>query len=234
MGGGVRPDARVPQRDLLLDEVAMTRQLARIMGADGPVAIDRCERVRAKYQVGRSLRVLYALTTRGERRLVSCRTFPRERGAEVHSRAASSARPSGPLRAVAHDQDLGAVFFAFPNDRKLDGLEALGGRLVAYAPEKCATARIPDGFAKTYAGDEGARTFAVHRSLHEPASAAEAPRGRRASSDWASHSVAYTGSRHRTRCGSTGSIPTASRPRRARSPASARIARRRCAPLSTG
>jgi aminoglycoside phosphotransferase len=167
------PDAAVPQRDLLLDGVAVADRLAEALGAP----IGRCEPIRARYQVGRSLRVLYALD--GD--LVALRTFPGARSREVYERARPTARTRAGLPAVAHDPELGAVLFAFPNDRKLSGLRVLAdraSRIVAYAPEKCATARLddPDGravaYAKAYATEDGARTRAFHDALREPAAAA--------------------------------------------------------------
>ena len=114
-------DPAVPYRDAMLDGEAMAARLARTMGRDGPLAIESCEPLRAKYQVGRSLRVLYAVSAAGARHLVSARTFRHGRAAEVHRSTAGAAQPSGPVRGVAHDGELGAVFFAFPNDRKLGG-----------------------------------------------------------------------------------------------------------------
>jgi aminoglycoside phosphotransferase (APT) family kinase protein len=172
-------DPALPQRDLLLDGDAMARRLPALLGTG---AIDGCRPVRARYQLGRSLRVLYRVTEGESARLVALRTFAGKRSEEVYRRAAATAAPSGSSRGVAHDPELGAVLFAFPNDRKVAGLSALvdgpRSRLVAYAPEKCATARVldPDGrtiaFAKAYAGDDGRRTRQIHDSLQAGAARA--------------------------------------------------------------
>jgi aminoglycoside phosphotransferase len=168
MAALLTPDPAVPQRDVLLDGEQMARRMSSCMG----VAIDRCEPVRARYQVGRSLRVLYRASNRGAAHFVALRTFPGARGEEVFQRAREGAWASGSLPGVAHDPELGAVLFTFPNDRKVAGLRALvgGGRLVAYAPEKCATVRLRGAYAKAYAGDEGDRTRRIHDCLHSPAS----------------------------------------------------------------
>lgn len=157
-------DPGVPQRDLLLNRGEMARRLS----------WKSCEPLRARYQVGRSLRVLYRVSIGGPDRLVALRTFPGERSGEVYRHARENAVPGGSLPGIAHAADLGAVLFTFPNDRKVAGLQALvrHGRLVSYAPEKCATARVVDGYAKAYAGDEGERTRRIHDWLHAPAARA--------------------------------------------------------------
>jgi aminoglycoside phosphotransferase len=181
------PDPSVPQRDLLLDPRAVAERLERRLGVTGRLTIPRCERVRAKYQVGRSLRVLHRIEVDGASRLVAARTFAAGRSEDVSRRAAAAAVPSGALRSVAHDPEIATVFWSFPNDRKITTLRALvdppdelaralparwtRSELAAYAPEKSATARWvgADGrgiaFAKVYAGSEGERTSRVHAAL---------------------------------------------------------------------
>ena len=190
------PDPQLPQRDVLLDPDAVAERLRGLLGSDGELAVGRCERVRAKYQVGRSLRVLHRIEVDGERHLVSARTFAPERAAAVYVRALATAVPTGTVRPVVHDPELATVFWTFPNDRKIAGLRALteppralagavGGRwarsrLVAYAPEKSATvSRIgergrPVAFVKAYAGDEGERTHRIHSALEDAAPVAGA------------------------------------------------------------
>ena len=63
------PDARLPRRDTLLDAPAMAERLSRLLGADGPVAIDRYDRGRVKYKLGDSLRVLHEVEIDGTPRL---------------------------------------------------------------------------------------------------------------------------------------------------------------------
>ncbi len=182
------PDARLPRRDTLLDAPVMTERLSRLLGADGPVAIDRYDRGRVKYKLGDSLRVLHEVEIDGTPRLVASRTFAGDRSASVYERATRAVAGDGPLRAVAHDPELGTVFWTFPNDRKIAGLAALGadtgavsrllGRpvarteLAAYAPEKSATAACLGAggrvlaYVKVYASaDEAAHARRVHRSL---------------------------------------------------------------------
>src|SRR5262245_32915875 len=180
-------DALVPQRDLLLDQVNVARRLATALGPRGPITIGHCERTRAKYRVGESLRVLYELEADGARYAVSARTFRDGRSAGAFRHAVEVAMGSGPLRPVVHDAELDTVFWAFPNDRRIRHLSVLArdseplarllgrpserARVVAYAPERAATAACLDahgaivGYAKVYAGDEGARGYAVHRAL---------------------------------------------------------------------
>ncbi|MGH2987517.1 MAG: phosphotransferase [Solirubrobacterales bacterium] len=196
------PDPELPQRDALLDPDAVAERLAERLGRDGRLPIRRCVRLRAKYQVGRSLRVLHRIEVAGESHLVSARTFSRERSEAVYRRVLATAVATGALRPTAHDPDLATVFWTFPNDRKIATLPALVDvpaelaralprrwtqtRLTAYAPEKSATARCvgEDGtaiaFAKVYAGDEGERTHRVHRELAEGGAGESAVRVARA------------------------------------------------------
>jgi aminoglycoside phosphotransferase (APT) family kinase protein len=182
-------DPVVPQRDTLLDPRAVAERLAERLGHDRGLPIGRCERVRAKYQVGRSLRVLHRIEVDGDSRLVAARTFAPERSEIVYRRALATAVPTGALRPVAHDPELATVFWTFPNDRKIatlpalanaaDGLARVSPRpwrraeLAAYAPEKTAIARCVAGdgraiaFAKAYAGEEGERTHRIHAALAE-------------------------------------------------------------------
>jgi aminoglycoside phosphotransferase len=183
------PDRAVPARDVLLDGDEMAGRLSRLLGVDGPLAIERYERGRVKYKVGDSLRVVHELLVDGEPHLVASRTFAGDRSTAVYERAGTSARASAPLRAVAHDRELGTVFWAFPNDRKLTTLAALApatetvSRLVrrpiartvlaAYAPEKSATVACLDrtsqralAYAKVYASaEEAAAADHAHAEL---------------------------------------------------------------------
>ncbi len=157
-GGGavsalLAPDPAVPQRDALLDERRMAALLGPRLTGD-PAA--RCERVNAKYRVGDSLRVAYRIEGGGRSHTVACRTFAGRSGS-VYRRAAAAATPAGGIPAVLHEPELETVFWTFPNDRRLDTLRLLDGpsealdqllgrrgvraRLVAYAPERSATAR---------------------------------------------------------------------------------------------
>jgi Ser/Thr protein kinase RdoA (MazF antagonist) len=186
---GLAADPRVPGRDVLLDEREMSARLSRLLGADGPLDIDRYERRRVKYKIGDSLRVLHAVHVGGAAHLVASRTFPDGRSELVYERARRSAHETGALRGVAHDAELESVFWAFPNDRKIPGLAGLApatdrvssllGRriqrtvLAAYAPEKSATAACmargsdgPVAYAKVFASpEEAAASLRVHTEL---------------------------------------------------------------------
>jgi tRNA A-37 threonylcarbamoyl transferase component Bud32 len=181
------PDPRLPQRDLLLDEREVARRLSASLGLRGRVPISACERVRTKYRVGDSLRVLHRVRVGGRDYTIAAHTFPKGKSRGAYERASRSAVACAPLRAVLHDAEMETVFWTFPNDRKLAGLDSLRevppglarlfapewthGRVVAYAPEKCATAQCLDehsrvvAYAKVYAGDEGRRVYETYRAL---------------------------------------------------------------------
>lgn len=95
--------------------------------------VTNCEILRAKYQVNHSLRVLYKVVANEKEHFVSARIYAKTQTTEFH---------------------------IFPNDRKIKNLNVLKGNLVAYAPEKCATAECCDangeiyGYAKLYAEKE--------------------------------------------------------------------------------
>jgi aminoglycoside phosphotransferase (APT) family kinase protein len=179
------PDPRVPGRDVMLDAEEMPDRLSRLLGRDGPAGIDRYARGRVKYKVGESLRVVHELEVDGAPWIVASRTFPNGRSERVYERALAEAHDAGPLLGVAHDPELHAVFWTFPNDRKLATLPALLpatdtvsdllGRpiartiLAAYAPEKSATAACfdellgrPAAYAKVFADRDELR--ASHRA----------------------------------------------------------------------
>jgi Ser/Thr protein kinase RdoA (MazF antagonist) len=184
------PDRAVPDRDVLLDGGEMAARLSRLLGVDGPLAIDRYERGRVKYKVGDSLRVVHELHVDGQPQVVASRTFADGRSSGVYERCrATAGASSASLRGVAHDPGLRTVFWTFPNDRKLLTLGALTpatdtvSRLLrrpiartvvaAYAPEKSATAACLDGgsgrtvaYAKVYASaTEAAAAHHAHAEL---------------------------------------------------------------------
>jgi aminoglycoside phosphotransferase len=177
------PDPAVPARDLLLDPRAAAARIGACFHEGG---IDRCERLRVKYRVGESLRVLYAVMVRGRRVTVSARTFRGGRSAKALRLALETAVPAGPLPPVARDLELDAVFWVFPNDRRIRDLSLLGEprtlggllgrphadtRLVAYVPETSATARCLDdrgrtiAYAKVYAGEGAERARRLREAL---------------------------------------------------------------------
>jgi tRNA A-37 threonylcarbamoyl transferase component Bud32 len=179
-------DPLLPQRDLLLDVEEVAGRLASRLGTCGAVAIDSCERLRTKYRFGDSLRVLHRIRVGGSDFDIAARTFPEGRSKRVYERALGASVYGAPLRPVAHDADIETVFWTFPNDRRVAGLRALTNvpaelahlfpawtrsRVIAYAPEKCATAQCLDdesnvlAYAKVYQGEEGRRVFDVYENL---------------------------------------------------------------------
>jgi aminoglycoside phosphotransferase (APT) family kinase protein len=142
------PDAAVPHRDVLLDDAAVGRLLV----ADG------CERVHAKYKVGDSLRVVYAIRRGQQRDHVAVRTFAPGTSAEAFAQTAGN---------TVHLPELESVAWTFPNDRKLSTLSLLAGRsaaldrlvgrpvattrLVGYAAERSATAQCLDAAGRVIA-----------------------------------------------------------------------------------
>ena len=153
----------MPQRDALLDE----RRMGELLGAGlTGAAADGCERVNAKYRVGDSLRIVYRIAAGGGSHTVAGRTFA-GRSASVYRRAAAARVADGPLPAVLHAPELETVFWTFPNDRRLSGLRLLDGRsgaldrlvgravartrLMAYAPERAATAECLDAGGRVLA-----------------------------------------------------------------------------------
>jgi predicted glycosyltransferase/Ser/Thr protein kinase RdoA (MazF antagonist) len=189
------PDAGVPARDALLDTAGLAPRLDALLGLRGPLGIERLERIRAKYRVGRGLGLLFRVRAAGADHLVSARSFEPGGGARNFERALSGAlaSPPGPLRPVALAPELETVFWTFPNDRRIrslalvaessDDLARLAGgpcapRLVAFVPEKAATARCEDetgaarAYVKVYGGEEGARAEAIHAAVSAAASTA--------------------------------------------------------------
>ena len=186
MSALLAPDPAVPQRNALLDAPRMSALLGeRLTGAAATG-----ERVNAKYRVGESLRVAYRLRTRAGVLTVAGRTFT-GRSAKAFRRAAAAAQPVEGVPAVLHVPEHDAVFWTFPNDRRLERLRLLGGgaaldrlvgrpgvraQLVAYAPERAATAACLDGHGRVLAyvklhWDAAER----ERELAEAASAAVGP-----------------------------------------------------------
>ena len=163
-------DPALPQRDVLLDETLMTEYLSHLV----EYGIEDCERLRTKYRVGTSLRVLYKVSGNGRSYRIAARAFPRTR--RVKNQLTSTAELNAP--------ELNATFWIFPHDRKIKNLAVLcnipdelrniegrtwtTSRIVAHAPEKSVTAQCLDenehiiAYAKIYAGDEGRRIFETY------------------------------------------------------------------------
>jgi thiamine kinase-like enzyme len=182
-------DPALPQRDLLLDETLMAEYLSRLVARYGGFGIRDCERLRTKYRVGTSLRVLYEVTGNGQAYRIAARALPRTR--RVANRF--------PSRVEVNVPELNTIFWIFPNDRKIKNLSVLAdipdelrniagqtwtsSRIVAHAPEKSVTAQCIDendqllAYAKIYAGDEDqifetythvAETLGTERDLQIP------------------------------------------------------------------
>ena len=167
-------DPALPQRDLLLDETLMAEYLSRLVARYGDFGIQNCERLRTKYRVGTSLRVLYEVSGSGQSYRIAARALPRTR--RVANRFTSPVEVNAP--------ELNTIFWIFPHDRKIKNLSVLAdipddlrniegqtwtrSRIVAHAPEKSVTAQCIDeneqiiAYAKIYAGDEGQQIFETY------------------------------------------------------------------------
>src|SRR5439155_8551971 len=164
------PDPALPGRDTLLDGGAMAERLAPLLRAEGP--LERCRRVLVRYDPGQRLAVLYGIRAGGAEHRV------------VASAYADEARmPPG----FAHDRELGAVLWTFPDDPRLGGLTSIadwsqtagallgrGGvraQLARYVPEHRAVARCVDpggatvAYAKVYRDGEGDRVARLQAAL---------------------------------------------------------------------
>lgn len=186
------PDPLLPLRDELLDDTVVGHTLLRLLRSADGSAPWSCTRVRARYRRGESLRVTFRVRDGSGPRLVSARMFSAGRAPAKFAQARAVQNDRGaPPRSVLFDESLRTVFWLFPADRKLWGLDRLmtppacvsaafddpwvRSELVAYTPEKAATARcrsaagVPVGYAKMQLGDETWRSVktldAVRRGL---------------------------------------------------------------------
>lgn len=170
-------DPALPQRDLLLDEAVMKEYLSRLVGPYGDFDLEHCERLRTKYRIGRSLRVLYELSGSSHSHRIAARAFPR-----THRVSSNFSSP-----VEIHAPELNTMFWVFPHDRKIKHLSLLydvpahlrriqghawiKSRVVGHAPEKSVTAQCLDqndevlAYAKIYAGDEGRDYFNTYAHL---------------------------------------------------------------------
>lgn len=159
---GFAADPELPQRDRLLDADAVAERLPGLLGLG---SLRSCNLLRAKYRIGESLRVVYRLDTGSREHLLAARAFPAGRGGSAYRRAVIAAVPVDGLPPVVLDQESEAVWWTFPNDRRLLGLSDLMHPLgsvhpswqrseaVEYAPERSVTlrARALDGKTAGYA-----------------------------------------------------------------------------------
>jgi tRNA A-37 threonylcarbamoyl transferase component Bud32 len=174
-------DSALPQRDLLLDIKEVARRFSAQLGSSGSIRIESCERLRVKYSPGASLRALHRIQIGDDSYLIAARAFTGGRSKSVFERASKEAIAKKTvagdfLLPVARDAELDAVYWTFPNDRKITKLSTLANppeslsnicgrrwthsRVVAYAPEKCVTAEcLSDkdellAYVKIYSDDE--------------------------------------------------------------------------------
>ena len=172
-------DPALPQRDVLVDETVMAEYLSRLIAGEGDFGINTCRRLRTKYRVGSSLRVLYEVSGSGHSYRIAARAFPRTQP------VANQFDSTREIRAP----ELNTIFWIFPHDRKIKNLAVLnhlpanlrdiGGRkwvqsrIVGHAPEKSVTVQCLDedhrvlGYAKIYAGDEGRTIYEAYQAIHD-------------------------------------------------------------------
>ena len=181
------PDPVLPRRDDLLDDQVVGPRLAELLDQVPDDRSGTCERVRAKYRRGESLRASYRIGPEPGGLLVSARMFPAAEapGQFLRARDAAVGQGADP-RSVLFDEETSTVFWVFPQDRKLRrpspadqpatgapdvfGAPWTQSELMAYTPEKAATVRCADargatvGFAKLQSGDDGRRSVATLRA----------------------------------------------------------------------
>jgi tRNA A-37 threonylcarbamoyl transferase component Bud32 len=185
---GLAFDSLLPQREMLLDETQMAQRLSLLLEKYGCASVNRCQRLRTKYRVGVSLRVLHEVSIAGHAYKIAARSFPTDRPATVFAQNNSSCSSVDLVPPTFFDEELSTVFWTFPNDRKLrslsvltnvpDDLSRINGskwtksNLVAYAPEKSVTAQCLNdqvhilAYAKVYAGDQGRRACAIYQDIY--------------------------------------------------------------------
>ena len=171
-------DPALPQRDVLVDEAVMAQYLSRLITRYGDFGVNNCERLRTKYRVGASLRVLYEVNGGGHSYRIAARAFPKSQRVENHFTSTPE----------IYAPELNTIFWVFPNDRKIRNLVALIGipeelrdiegrewvesRIVGHVPEKSVTARCLDrdqniiAYAKIYAGEEGREVYDAYQEIH--------------------------------------------------------------------
>lgn len=181
-------DAVLPQRDLMLDAEQMAVRLVDRLSTNGKLIFEDCKIGRVKYRFGENLRVLYDVKCNGRDLKIASRTLSPERATNVFEELRMNANDNEPVRSGFYDEDLEAIFLTFPNDRKIKNLNVLSALpvelaalvpgwssscIVAYAPEKCATAQCLDvdgnvlAYAKVFATDEGRDFFDIYKNLSD-------------------------------------------------------------------
>jgi len=152
-------DPAFPHRDALLDPAFVAARL--VPSFDWAARVTRSERVRATYRMGGSLRMLYRFEAGGAEYNVAAHAFRPGRSARAFEKAVAAADTShAEAPGVVHDPGLDAVFWLFPNDRRVATLRTIEAaraflspqllrpwvqsRLVAWAPENSATFQCLD------------------------------------------------------------------------------------------
>ena len=186
-------DRVLPQRDLLLDLDFMAGLFSRELGVNGPMVIEDCKHIRTTYRAGESLRVAYRVFASGRSCVVAGRAFPQGGSWKCLEQEKPKIVDCGPFRPVFHHAETETIFWAFPNDRKIANLRMLvdipqelaelftprwnRSSIVAYAPEKCATAQCLSAqddvlaYAKIYADDHSQTCFNTYMALRQSAEA---------------------------------------------------------------
>jgi Ser/Thr protein kinase RdoA (MazF antagonist) len=171
-------DRALPERDTLLDVDAVSEVLSTRLAWERPT-ISNTQLVRVNYQVGKSLRAVFRATIDGAEHIIAARMFREGRSRSACVQGQRRAMTCGRLAGISHAPELGCVFWLFPNDRKIDTLDAMRheqapthvsdgahvqNRLVAYAPEKSATFACEDDDRRVLAY---AKVAAAHQALRD-------------------------------------------------------------------
>ena len=160
-------------REALLDPAFVASCLAR--HCEWATRITRVERVRVTYRIGDSLRVRHRFEADGREYHVAARAFGPGRSARAFAKAlADGDTRDAAAPGVVHTPPVEAVFWIFPNDRRVATLKIIDAareslssrlarpwvesRLIAWAPENSATLQCLDAgrsvlaYAKVGAG----------------------------------------------------------------------------------
>ena len=115
-------DPVLPQREAVVRPAEVAERLSSLLGVGEPLPVRDCRVARVNYQPGKSLRVVYELELPGQHLIVALRAFPSgrsDKSASAYGKAMVTAIEYDGVRGVAHDPELNAVFWTFPNDRRL-------------------------------------------------------------------------------------------------------------------
>ncbi len=151
------PDPALPQRDRLLDAAVVVERIARLGLAEVQVddaTIASARLVRAKYRLGESLRTVWRIDAPAGAVTMTARAF-------AGLAAAADAQASA---GRAHlDFDLTALWWAFPDDRRLRCLD----RLVAADPAIADALGVPGWATSTVAEYAPERSLTLRADGHD-------------------------------------------------------------------